>query len=562
MPFINSVRGTFGPSGRFGSSLGSVVASGGTITTYSTYKVHTFNNSGTFTLSSVPAGATFDILMVAGGGGGGTGNGNNSAHPAGGAGGLIYRTGQSLTAGSYPVVVGVGGAGGVQGTPGATYAGTGTNTTFNGLIALGGGGGVVGLYNTLDGQAGGSGSGAQHADNGKLVGGAGLQPGSASGGFGNKGGDGPLSNTGGPCWVGGGGGGAGAAGANGTPNIGGEGGIGRQYDISGISRYYAGGGGGGTTQTNSNTQCLYNPPGGLGGGGIGGGHFGPGDTGKHGGDAFGNLGGGGGGATSGTDKFLSGTPGLRGGNGSRGTVIIRYNDSTSLSAPQNVPGLKVWLDASSSSNFTFSGSNITSWIDKSGNGYSASAFGTVTHVANQQNSLPVVRFDGINGYMNNTSLPFEDQRTVFFVRKLGNGKSNHAVFGFSTRFGTEAWNGVYRWDTPSYGFNTYGGDSYGVGTFSSTSFAVDTFDFKSAVGTPSANSWSLRINGINQSLSQLRGTSRNNQQYADGYWIAVGPNSAEHGPIDVAELIIFDTVLSDSQKQVIEQYLISKWGIS
>jgi hypothetical protein len=561
MPFVNSVRGTFGPNGRFGAAA-NVVASGGTVTTFSNYKIHTFNNSGTFTLSSAPSGVTFDFLMVAGGGGGGTGNGNNSAHPAGGAGGLIYRTGQSLTAGTYPIVVGAGGAGAPGNPSSGTFGGTGVNTTFNGLTALGGGGGVAAQYNVNPGQSGGSGGGAQHADNGKNVGGAGLQPASASGGFGNKGGDASASGSGGPCWVGGGGGGAGAAGANGTANIGGEGGIGRQYDISGISRYYAGGGGGGTTQTNSNTNCLYNPPGGLGGGGIGGGQFGAGDTGKHGGDAFGNLGGGGGGATSGTDKFLSGTPALRGGNGGGGTVIIRYPASSSLTAPQNVPGLKVWLDASSASNFTFSGSNVTSWVDKSGNGYNASATGGVTHVLDQQNGLPVVRFNGTNGYMSNSSLPFEEQRTVFLVRKLGNGKSNHAVFGFQTRFGLDFWNGIYRWDNPAYGFNTYNGDSYGVSTFSSTSFAVDTFDFKSAAGTPSANGWSLRINGVAQSLSQLRGTGRNNQQYANGFLIAVGANLQEWGPIDVAELIIFDTILSDTNKQVIESYLQSKWGIA
>jgi hypothetical protein len=560
MPFVNSVRGTFGPNGRFGSAA-NIVASGGVETSISGYKIHTFNNSGTFTLSSAPGGSTFDILMVAGGGGGGTGNGNNSAHPAGGAGGLIYRTGQSLTAGTYPIVVGVGGAGAPTGLANATYAGQGGDTTFNGLTALGGGGGVGGQYNVLPGKTGGSGGGAQHSDNGNQVGGAALQPSSASGGFGFKGGDGPISGTGGPCWVGGGGGGAGAAGANGTPNIGGEGGIGRQYDISGISRYYAGGGGGGTTQTNSNTNCLYNPPGGLGGGGIGGGHFGAGDTGKHGGDAFGNLGGGGGGATSGTDKFLPGNPGLRGGNGGRGTVIIRYASSSTLSAPQNVPGLKVWLDSSSSSNFTFSGSTITSWIDKSGNGYNATASGTVTHVANQQNALPIVRFDGVNGKMINSSLPYENERTIFLVRKLGTGKSNHAVFGFPTRFGSNFWNGIYRWDNPAYGFNTYNGDSYGVATFRSTYFDIDTFDFKSADGTPSSNGSSLRINGVAQSLSQLRGTGRNNQQYSDGFFIASGPNDAEFGPIDVAELIIFDTVLNTTQKQTIEEYLKSKWGI-
>ena len=558
MPFVNSVRGTFGPNGRFGAAA-NVVASGGTVTTFSNYKIHTFNNSGTFTLSSAPSGATFDVLMVAGGGGGGTGNGNNSAHPAGGAGGLIYRTGQSLTAGTYPIVVGAGGAGAPGNPSSGTFGGTGVNTTFNGLTALGGGGGVAAQYNVNPGQDGGSGGGAQHADNGKNVGGAGLQPASASGGFGNKGGDAAPSGSVSPCWVGGGGGGAGAAGANGTANIGGEGGIGRQYDISGISRYYAGGGGGGTTKSNDTSNCLYNPPGGLGGGGIGGGKFGPGDTGKHGGDAFGNFGGGGGGATSGTDTFLAGAPALRGGNGGKGTVIIRYPSSSALSAPQNVPGLTVWLDASSSSNFTLSGSNITAWNDKSGNSYNCSGTGNPQFISNVKNGFGVARFAGAS-YLENTDLPYLKERTVFVVRRWDNFTVAANLFGFPTRFpNTQI--GIYAISASGVGYNSWNSDTYGVSNLPFNSWGVDTFDFKSDATTTTSNAW--RLNGTALSLSQTSSSPSNRQQFVNGYYVARGGTTGDQlfrG--DIGEILIFDSVLSTANQQVIEAYLQSKWGIA
>ena len=116
-------------------------------------------------------------------------------------------------------------------------------------------------------------------------------------GFGNNGGTGATS-------AGGGGGGAGAAGTNAPGSASaGTGGIGKQYDISGTSTYYAGGGGGGVTSA----------AGGLGGGGAG-------TSGGTGNPGTANTGGGGGGA--------AGSPVSTGGAGGSGIVIIRYPDTT------------------------------------------------------------------------------------------------------------------------------------------------------------------------------------------------------------------------------------------
>jgi hypothetical protein len=568
MPFIASTRGSFGAQGRFAGAAGAVVATGGITTSSSDgYVIHTFNTNGTFTLTSAPASATFDYLMVAGGGGGGAGNGNNSAHPAGGAGGLIYRTGQTLTAGTYGVVVGTGGAALTSGSyANAQYSGAGTNSTFNGLTAIGGGGGVNGQYNALPGQAGGSGGGAQHADNGTAnIGGAALQPGSASGGFGFKGGDGVNSSAGGPCWIGGGGGGAGAAGGNGTngaganTNVGGEGGIGRQYSIAGITRYYSGGGGGGTT-FNNDSNCLYNPAGGLGGGGRGYGHAASGNFGRHGGEAFGSLGGGGGGATTGNDTYLA--TGLRGGNGSAGTVIIRYQGAA-LSAPRNVPGLTAWYDASSASNFTFTTNpNIATWLDIAGGGYHLNATNTPQFVSNAQNGLGVVRFVAASTqYLQNTTLPFYPERTIFIVRKFSL-TSGQPVIGFPTRF-TDTWRGLYVWATNEYGFNTWNGDSYGTSSFSSTAFQIDTATFRETSPTPFDSTWELRVNGSVKSLSTLRGTHVDRQQYANGLYVSRGgaAGGSQHLQGDIAEILVYDSVLTTTQKETIEAYLTSKWGI-
>ena len=251
-------------------------ASGGNITTDGTYWIHTFNSTGTF----VPqTSLSCDYLVIAGGGGGST-----YAGGGGGAGGYKYATSQSLSATSYTVTVGAGGAG-YSGTS-SGLGSNGGNSSFNSDVMTGGGrgGGPGGNPGGSNGASGGSGGGA--AGISTAVGGAGTS------GQGYAGGDSPGSSGGG-----GGGGGSSAAGSNGTNTYqGGNGGAGTANSITGSSVTRAGGGGGGPNATGSA------------GGGNGT------DTGIPAGSATANSGSGGGGC------WLNAPAG----NGGSGIVIIRY----------------------------------------------------------------------------------------------------------------------------------------------------------------------------------------------------------------------------------------------
>jgi len=221
-------------------------ATGGTITTYSSgstnYKVHTFTSSGTITFSKS---GSVDVLMVGGGGSGGGRHGGG-----GGGGGVLHITGVALTASSYVCTLGAGGGN----VTGGTRGNSGSNTTFLGQTAIGGGAG--GSYNGISGLTGGSGGGGGYGGSGAP--GGSSQPGPTGGltgtGYANNGGTTPAGyNAGGP------GGGAGVAGTSSTPHAG----NGIQINIDGNNYYWAGGGGAG---------CWGSGPsnGGLGGGGGGG----------------------------------------------------------------------------------------------------------------------------------------------------------------------------------------------------------------------------------------------------------------------------------------------------
>ena len=260
--------------------------SGGTITTYGSYRVHTFTSSGTFNSGAKTA---VDVLLVGGGGSGGTGNKTNSssadAAGGGGAGGMIAEQNKSIAASTnFSIVVGSGGSANTnQNTAGVS----GNNSSGFGLTAIGGGGG--GQPNT-NGQTGGSGGGA---------GGGGAAPngGAGTSGQGNRGGN-NASHTGSNRYGGSGGGGAGSQGEDSTTSLdrGTNGGNAVNNSFrTGSNIQYSGGGAGG---------APYGQAGGTPGAG-GGSHSSPGTN---------ERGGGGGGSS------VVGT----GGNGGDGIVVIRY----------------------------------------------------------------------------------------------------------------------------------------------------------------------------------------------------------------------------------------------
>jgi hypothetical protein len=298
-----------------------VVATGGVITTVGEYRVHRFNDSGTFTLSSIRSGSIeVEYLIVGGGGGGGMDMGGG-----GGGGGVLAGT-TILTPTSYTVTVGAGGtgapAGSTNGQPGGhqfTISATaGSASSFNGLTANGGGFGASSYYGYTPnygtpGNGGCGGGPSGYSDGGTRSGGTGNQ------GFNGGGGGGQYYS--------GGGGGAGAAGTSSTSRP--DGGAGRLTGILGKPFYFAGGGGGGSYSLSTGGY------GGLGGGGGGALGVAPGGTGglewgrdggggspgtwaqTPGGDGGLNTGGGGGGGS----HYNANN---KGGNGGKGIVIIRY----------------------------------------------------------------------------------------------------------------------------------------------------------------------------------------------------------------------------------------------
>jgi len=294
---VNVSDGNNSSTRAFSITINGPTVSGGILASDSTYYYRVFKTSGNFALNFS---TTVDVLAIAGGGGGG-------AQAGGGAGGLIVSDAKSITAATYPIVVGTGGL--------ATASGL--NTTAFGHTANGGGRG--GMSNDTAGGSGGSGGGS-----GRDYGTAGsATQGSGVGfiGYGFNGGNASQTGHGGA----GGGGGAGGAGANGTGNGsqsaegGGAGGAGHNGKSSWLSAIAsvmpsdwqtatASGriaGGGGTAGNSGSAASASSGAGGAGGGGRG---FHPSVGGVYGDPGINHTGSGGGSNRNGGD----------------GIVVIRY----------------------------------------------------------------------------------------------------------------------------------------------------------------------------------------------------------------------------------------------
>ena len=265
------------------------------------YKYLIFTSSGTVTFDTD---GIADFLVVGGGGGAGTHRDAVNTSGGGGAGGCLERLNFYITAGTYTVTIGAGGAGSLY----YPWNAIGNDSSVGTLLqAVGGGGGGVGAGgdNAFNGSgahgwAGGSGGGANQSPSagigGRGVSGQGTVGGTynVGGGYGIGAGGGGWGGTGGPSGV--------AQPANGGPGdistivtstIATTNSIG---EVSGSDVYYGGGGAG------KAKNATYDGTGGIGGGG---------DVATAG---TANTGGGGGG---------SNTVNVVGASGGSGVVIVR-----------------------------------------------------------------------------------------------------------------------------------------------------------------------------------------------------------------------------------------------
>ena len=221
-------------------------------------------------------------------------------------------------------------------------------------------------------------------------------------------------------------------------------------------------------------------------------------------------------------------------------------------SPTSISGLQLWLDADDSSTITLNGSTVSQWNDKSGNDYhvsQATASSQPTYTASALNSKSVVRFDGNDELTSlDTVVGGSTNRTVFVVFNSTGGSIQYGVtlgdstsigqsFSVSREIGVRVNSGYRTWTTAV--------DS----THAIVTIVLD------GTSTTDLLAWK---NGSSLTVDL---TSSRTINTAAGFIIGNG-SSGGNLTGDVAEIIVYNSALSTSDRQSVESYLSTKWGIS
>jgi len=226
--------------------------------------------------------------------------------------------------------------------------------------------------------------------------------------------------------------------------------------------------------------------------------------------------------------------------------------------PLSIPGCFLWLDSADTASVVLSGSNITQWNDKSNSGYNfTSTSGYYPAFGTMANGKTAINFNG-SKRMTNYSMLMPTNYSIFAIGYRPTGQANDYSRMINGTNGTT--------DT----FLLFGSGSSGTNFAAFTGNGTNAWN-DVADASPACNVNSLclmEMTNNNSSLttyfngSQLNtktGTTFPYNGLALGAFTASGGGQYWNGYI--AEILMFNSVLSGTQRQQIEGYLTSKWGI-
>ena len=255
------------------------------------------------------------------------------------------------------------------------------------------------------------------------------------------------------------------------------------------------------------------------------------------------------------------------------TILPWYvlNSRTSFS-PASIPNLALWLDAADASTITVDGSNnVSEWRDKSGNARhltQGTALNRPSYVTGVLNGLPVVRPDGVNDFLESsaqTAATWYGAGTqqitymVLFALVTQKAGENNLVGGLNTTIGGPSYRLLIERQPVGVGTSdlviTAGGGTINVTSApqAGTSWFIETVRWTNG-GTPTMRRTNTAGTNTYNATGTLTGTMADNQKALVGYGATLAAN------FNLAEKLIFNRNISDTEVGQIESYLLSKWG--
>ena len=262
------------------------------------------------------------------------------------------------------------------------------------------------------------------------------------------------------------------------------------------------------------------------------------------------------------------------------TVASPTSTCCTSSAVTDVSGNQVWLKADALT--STDGTKITSWTDSSSNAnhaIQANSSWAPTYKTNIINGKPVLRFTATSYNwltLKNNINPTPASHTVFAVMSVANYKTNTYLFGgIAGSYNGSSW-GILKLNAtagcegaPVYGFGD--GSSYQLPTSycnamgkdhmlfpGNNQFIVLTYKYTTGSVSPAIYSNGVRI-GVPAANSTITSVTSTAMNFSLG---RTGAYDGEYTNEDIAEFLIYDTALSDTNQAKIEGYLMTKYGFT
>ena len=230
--------------------------------------------------------------------------------------------------------------------------------------------------------------------------------------------------------------------------------------------------------------------------------------------------------------------------------------------PKNYSGMALWLDASDASTVVLSGSTVTGWIDKSGNGRNGTPTGTPTVSTAVFNNRQSINFNGSSYFLGSISI-------------TGTTVTNFAVVQLTILpSAASADMRVLSLATPSnYDYDSIGrlvainGQRTG---YANTFTTYRNIGFATATSVVSATTPYIVHTQFNGSVptTYLNGTQGTTVVSSSGTFAissyGIGNQAfptTEFLRGNIGEVIVYNTSLTDAQRQSVEGYLAWKWGL-
>lgn len=222
---------------------------------------------------------------------------------------------------------------------------------------------------------------------------------------------------------------------------------------------------------------------------------------------------------------------------------------TSASAPP-VAGYAGWWDASDTATVTTSGGAVSQWSDKSTNGlhFVQGTANKQPAATGSQNGRQVIVFDGSNDAMTTGSVALGASTTWFIVATPSTGTNDYllehqtpgAQMSLITKFASRAFE--------LYVDGFIGNPRFTIGSGSETGWHQLTV----RRATTAYASW---IDGATSGTGT--GTS---STLTGSLYLGADDTGANFAAVSVAEVIVYASALSPTDRQSVEAYLKSKWG--